>query len=97
MTDRCRAAWQSDLLQLTLHGKPTVPVYWLLPGFKPEWVAIAAGTSADAHFSSPSVSVWEKTKPNWLFIPADVHLDEQPQKVLAAAGRSLSGVPKRSN
>ena len=56
-------------------------VYWLLPGFKPEWVAIAAGTFADAHFPSPSVSVWEKTKPNWLSIPADVHLDEQPQEV----------------
>jgi hypothetical protein len=56
-------------------------VYWLLPDFKPEWVAIAAGTFADAYFPSPSVSVWEKTKPSWLSIPADVHLDEQPQKV----------------
>lgn len=56
-------------------------VYWLLPDLKPEWVAIAAGMFGDANFPSPSMSVWEKTKPDWLSIPADVHLDGQPQEV----------------
>jgi hypothetical protein len=63
-------------------------VYWVLYGLKPEWVAIAAGMFVDANFPSPSVSVWEKTKPNWLSIPADLHFDEQPQEVGSAGENS---------
>ena len=56
-------------------------VYWLLHDLKPEWVAIAAGAFADANFPCPSVSVWEANKAGWLWIPAAVHLDGQPQRV----------------
>jgi hypothetical protein len=56
-------------------------VYWLLRINRPGLVAIAAGLFADPDFPRPSVSAWEKSKPGWMSVSADVHLPEQPWQV----------------
>jgi hypothetical protein len=56
-------------------------LYWLIRDLKPGWVAIAAGMFCEADFPQPSVSVWERSKPGWMSVSADVHLAEQPSQI----------------
>jgi hypothetical protein len=45
-------------------------VYWELEGF-PDVIAVAVGAFADAAFPAPQISVYERSKPPWVRLPAD--------------------------
>jgi hypothetical protein len=45
-------------------------VYWELEGF-PDVIAVAVGAVADAAFPAPQISVYERSKPSWMRLPAD--------------------------
>jgi hypothetical protein len=52
-------------------------VYWDLDR-RPDALGIAAGAFFDPDFPAPTASVWERSKPGWIDIPAGTHFDQNP-------------------
>ena len=53
-------------------------VYWEIPELRSGWLGIAGGAFADPDFPSPTISLWEQFKHDWVFLPASQHLMGQP-------------------
>jgi hypothetical protein len=54
-------------------------VYWEIPDLRPGWLAVAGGAFCDPEFPTPTISVWERFKHDWVSVPASEHLAEQPE------------------
>jgi hypothetical protein len=53
-------------------------VYWEIDR-RPEALGIAAGAFFDPDFPPrPTVSVWERSKPHWINLPASGHFEQNP-------------------
>jgi len=53
-------------------------VHWELPDRRPGQLGISGGSFCDKDFPAPSMSVWERSKPGWISIPASARFMENP-------------------
>ena len=53
-------------------------VYWEVPERRPNDIGVAGGTFFDPGTRAPEMSVWERSKYDWLAIPAQSHFNMNP-------------------
>ena len=63
---------------VTMHFCPKCgsTVYWTAE-FNPDWMGVALGSFADPTFPAPTISGWERSKHDWIVVPAEQHHDMQ--------------------
>ena len=48
-------------------------VYWELPDLRPDRLGVAGGAFFDTDLPPPTLSVWERSRHDWVSVPAEHH------------------------